>query len=195
MRPLWVRRVDGGEWVHLNSVADAVTHLKTHSTDIFHTQVTRAASKGGTAKGWEFSFEDPQADPRPTSAASAPRRSPTSMSSFFCPTSALPACACCGDKPDRDVTTCTNCKHKVHALCTQGGRCFKCVCRVCNEPPGGDMRACKTCVHRVHTTCAVHMAFHVEVVCKQPSRAHKELIAAIQSPSGINSNHSEPIRK
>ena len=58
--------------MHLNSVADAVTHLKTHSTDIFHTQVTRAASKGGTSKGWDFSFEDPQADPRPTSKASAP---------------------------------------------------------------------------------------------------------------------------
>ena len=85
MRPLWVRRVDGGEWVHLNSVADAVTHLKTHSTDIFHAQATRAVSKGRTAKGWEFFFEEPQADPRPTSATSAPRSSPTSMSSFFCP--------------------------------------------------------------------------------------------------------------
>ena len=161
MRPLWVRRVDGGEWVHLNSVADAVTHLKTHSTDIFHTQVTRAASKGRTAKGWEFSFEEPQADPRPTSAASAPHSSPTSMSSFFCPTSALPACACCGNKLHGDVTTCTNCKHKVHALCTQGGHCFKCVCRVCNKSPSGDMRACKTCMHCVHTTCAVHVAYRV----------------------------------
>ena len=28
-----------GEWVHLNSVADAITHLKTKCTDIFHTQV------------------------------------------------------------------------------------------------------------------------------------------------------------
>ena len=136
------------------------------SSRLFHTQVTRAASKGGTAKGWEFSFEDPQADPRPTSTASAPRSSPTSMSSFFCPTSALPACACCGDKLHGDVTTCTNCKHKVHALCTLGGHCFKCVCRVCNEPPSGDMRACKTCMHRVHTTCAVHVAFRVEVVCE-----------------------------
>mmetsp|Transcript_56597 Transcript_56597/g.93083 ORF Transcript_56597/g.93083 Transcript_56597/m.93083 type:complete len:290 (+) Transcript_56597:242-1111(+) len=88
------------------------------------------------------------------------------MSSFFCPTSALPACACCGNKLHGDVTTCTNCKHKVHALCTQGGHCFKCVCRVCNEPPSGDMRACKTCMHRVHTTCAVHVAYRVEVVCK-----------------------------
>ena len=28
MRPIWVWRVDGGEWVHLNSAAKAVTHLK-----------------------------------------------------------------------------------------------------------------------------------------------------------------------
>ena len=45
MCPLWVRRVDGGEWVYVNSVADAVTHLKTHSTDIFHTQAFQPAKK------------------------------------------------------------------------------------------------------------------------------------------------------
>ena len=51
MRPVWVRRTDGGQWVHLGSVADAVAHVKRDGTDIFHTQVTRAANKGGTSKG------------------------------------------------------------------------------------------------------------------------------------------------
>ena len=52
MRPVWVRRADGGQWVHLGAVADAVAHVKRNGTDIFHTQVTRAANKGGTSKGW-----------------------------------------------------------------------------------------------------------------------------------------------
>ena len=58
MRPVWVRRADGGQWVHLGAVADAVAHVKRNGTDIFHTQVTRAANKGGTSKGWLLSFED-----------------------------------------------------------------------------------------------------------------------------------------
>ena len=34
MRPIWVRRADGGQWVHLGSVADAVAHVKLNGTDI-----------------------------------------------------------------------------------------------------------------------------------------------------------------
>ena len=175
MCPFWVRRIDGGEWVHVNSVVDAVTHMKNQNTDIFHTQVTRAASKGGMAKGWEFSFEDPQADPRPSSGASAPRNSRASMSSFFRPTFALPAFACCGNKLHRDVTTSTSCKHEVHALCTQGDHCFKSVCCVCYEPPNGDIRSCKTCMHHLHTTCAMHVAFCVKEVCKMCTPARSGL--------------------
>ena len=88
------------------------------------------------------------------------------MLSFFCPNVCATRVCLLRQQTAREVTTCTNCKHKVHALCTQGGHCFECVCRVCNEPPSGDMRACKTCMHRVHTTCAVHVAYRVEVVCK-----------------------------
>ena len=146
MCPLWVRRANGGECVHLNSAADAVTHLKTNGTDIFHTHVTRAAKKGGTAKGWEFSFDDSRPEPLPSPAASALRNSPALMSSFFSPTSALPTCACCGDKLHGDITTCTNCMRKVHALCTQGGVCAM-------NLQGG------TCGHARHacTECIPHM--------------------------------------
>ena len=84
----------------------------------------------------------------------------------FCPITFLPISACRDDKLLGDIISCTNCNHKVHALCTQHGHCFKCVCRVCNQPPGSDMRACNTCKHLVHTTCAVHVAPRVEVVCK-----------------------------
>ena len=43
--------------MHVDSVADAVAHVKRNGTDIFHTQVTRAANKGATSKEWQFSFE------------------------------------------------------------------------------------------------------------------------------------------
>ena len=165
MRPIRVRRADGGQWVHLDSVADAVAHVKRNGTDIFHTQVTRAAKKGGSSKGWPFSFEDEI--PHPLLVANAPPSSaPAVGSSFFRPISSVPTCACCGDKLLGDIVTCTNCHHKVHVLCTQHGHCFKCVCRVFNQPPGPDMRAFKTCKHLVPTTCAVHVSFRVEVVCK-----------------------------
>ena len=52
MCPVWVRRADGGQWVHLDSVADAVAHVKRSGTEIFHMQVTCAANKGATIKGW-----------------------------------------------------------------------------------------------------------------------------------------------
>ena len=165
MRPVWVRRADGGQWVHLGSVADAVAHVKRNGTDIFHTQVTRASNKGGTSKGWQFSFEDEIPHP-PLVANAPPSSAPAVVSSFFHPTSSLPTCACCGDKLLGDIVTCTDCHHKVHVLCTQHGHCFKCACRVCNHPPGLDMRACKTCKYLVHTTCAVHIPFRVEVVWK-----------------------------
>ena len=165
MRPIWVRRADGGQWVHLGSVADAVAHLKLNGTDIFHAQVTRAANKGGTSKGWQFSFEEQIRHP-PLFANAPPSSAPAVVFSLFHPTSSLPTCACCGDKLLGDIVTCTDCHHKVHVLCTQHGHCFKCACRVCNQPPGPDMRACKTCKHLVHTTCAVHVSFRVEVVCK-----------------------------
>ena len=58
MCPVWVQHADGGQWVHPDSVADAVAHVKRNSTDIFHTQVTRAANKGAISKEWQFSFED-----------------------------------------------------------------------------------------------------------------------------------------
>ena len=85
------------QWVHLDSVANAVAHVKRNGTDIFHTQVTRAANKGATSKGWEFSFEDEI--PHPPLVATAPPSSVlAAVSSFFRPTSSLPKCACCGDK-------------------------------------------------------------------------------------------------
>ena len=151
--------------MHLGSVADAVGHVKHNGTDIFHTQVTRAANKGGTSKGWRFSFEGEIPHP-PLVANAPPSSAPAVVSSFFRPISSLPTCACCGDKLLGDIVTCTNCHHKVHVLCTQHGHSFKCVCRLCNQPPGLDMRACKTCKHLVHTTCALHVSFRVEVVCK-----------------------------
>ena len=61
-----------GQWVHLDSVADVVAHVKCNRTDIFHTQVTRAANKGATNKGWQFSFEDEI--PHPPLVAIAPLR-------------------------------------------------------------------------------------------------------------------------
>ena len=128
-------------------------------------QVTRAANKGGTSKGWQFSFEDEIPHP-PLVANAPPSSAPAVVSSFFHPISSLPTCACCGDKLLGDIVTCTDCHHKVHVLCSQHGHCFKCACRVCNQPPGPDMRACKTCKHLVHATCAVHVSFRVEVVCK-----------------------------
>ena len=155
--------------MHLDSVADAVAHVKRNGTDIFHTQVTRAANKGATRKGWQFSFEHeiPHSPLVATAPPPPPRSSaPAAVSSFFRPISSLPTCACCGDKLLGDILTCTNCNRKVHALCTQRDHCFKCACPVCNQPPCSAMRACKTCKHLVHTTCAVHVAFRVEVGCK-----------------------------
>ena len=150
--------------MHLHSVADAVARVKRNGTDIFHTQVTRAAYKGAISKGWHFSFEDEI--PRPPLVATAPPPPPSSaravVSSYFRPISSLLTCACCGDNLLGDILACTNCNHNVHALCTQCGHCFKCVCRVCNQPPCSDMRACKTCKHLVHTTCR-----HVH--CTSPS--------------------------
>ena len=166
--------------MHLNSAAAAVTHLKTNGTDIFHTLDTQAANKGGTAKGWEFSFDDPQPDPLPSPAASASHGSPASMPSFFSPKSTLPTCAYYGDKLHRDITTCSNCTCKVRALCTQGGHCFKCVCRVCHDPLKGGMRSCETCMHRVYTTCALHVAFRVEVVCKTCTPRRKVVSRRLQ---------------
>ena len=48
--------MDGGEWVRLNSVANAVAHLKTKGAEVFHTQVTQTAEKGGTQKGVAVHF-------------------------------------------------------------------------------------------------------------------------------------------
>ena len=58
MRGIWVQHIEGGRWVHLNSAADAVTHLKTNGTDIFHTQVTWAANKGGRARIMTVPYQD-----------------------------------------------------------------------------------------------------------------------------------------
>ena len=49
------------------------------------------------------------------------------MSSFFCPTSVLPAYACCGNKRHGDVTTCTNCKHVAYRV--------EVVCKTCTPRP------------------------------------------------------------
>ena len=63
----------GSSWAQGFAVEFFVRQRGTGTVEGFlRTKVTWAASKGGTAKGWEFSFEDPQADPRPTSTASAP---------------------------------------------------------------------------------------------------------------------------
>ena len=102
--------------MHVDSVADAVAHVKRNGTDIFHTQVTRAANKGANGKGWQFSFEDEIPHP-PLVATAPPSSAPAAVSSSFRPISSLPTCACCGDKLLRDILTCTNCNHKVHALC------------------------------------------------------------------------------
>ena len=110
--------------MHLYSVANAVAHVKRNGTDIFHTQVTRAANTGATIKGWHFSFEDEI--PHSPLVANAPPEQCTSGGVLFLP----PTCACFGDKLLGDILTCMNCNHKVHALCTQRGHYFKCVCRV-----------------------------------------------------------------
>ena len=55
--------------MHLIAAADAVSHLKANGTHIFHTQVMRAAKKGGKAKGWLFLFEEPQANQCPSLVA------------------------------------------------------------------------------------------------------------------------------
>ena len=47
MRPVWVRRADGGQWVHLASVADAVAHVKRNGTEISFTRT----SPGRQTKG------------------------------------------------------------------------------------------------------------------------------------------------
>ena len=138
--------------VHLESVADAVAHVKRTGTDIFHTHVTRAAQKGGTSKGWQLSFKDEIPHP-PLVANAPPSSAPAVVSSFFRPISSVPTCACCGDKLLRDIVACTNCHHKVHVLCTQHGHCFKCVCRVCNQPPCGHAKHASTwCIPHVQCT-------------------------------------------
>ena len=127
--------------MHLDSVADAVAHVKRNGTDIFHTQVTRAANKGATSKGWQFSFEDEI--PHPPLVATPP---PPLSGSVLLP----PPYLFSGDKLLGDILTCTNCNHNVHALCTQRGHCFKCICRVCNQPPStfrGEV-VCKACTPR-----------------------------------------------
>ena len=150
----------------LNSVANTITYLKAKGGVIFHTQVTRAAQKGGTQKGWEFTFQDPSATPPSFSMASTPTTPSTSMVSYFRPTSALPMCACCGNKLVGDISVCTRCTQKVHTLCMQEGQCFTRVCRVCNATPTDDMARCKTCKHRVHVMCAIRVSFRVEMICK-----------------------------
>ena len=69
---------------------------------------------------------------------------------FFTPASELAACGCCGEKLFGP-----GCGQQVHALCTQGAKCFRCVWRVCNSLAGDAMRPCKSCKHRVHVACAV----------------------------------------
>ena len=61
---------------------------------------------------------------------------------------------------------CPGCNQRVHALCKEGAKCFRCVCRVCDSPPGDVMRPCKSSMHRVHDACAIAVPDRIEWVCK-----------------------------
>ena len=171
MPPVWLRPEAGGAWAYFPSVADATVHLKEQGIELFATQVSRAAKNGKTRNGWEFRSTSLDADV-PSLPATSEDMAPDSgqrqggVLTFFTPASELAACGCCGDKLLGDIVSCPGCGQQVHALCTQGAKCFRCVCRVCNSPLGDTMRPCKSCKHRVHVACTVQVPYRVEVTCK-----------------------------
>ena len=166
MPPVWLRPEAGGPWAYFPSVADATAHLKEQGIELFATQVSRAAKNAKTRNGWEFRSTSPDADV-PSLPATSEDMAPDSgqrqggVLTFFTPASELAACGCCGD-----IVSYPGCGQQVHALCTQGAKCFRCVCRVCNSLPGDAMRPYKSCKHRVHVACTVQVPYRVEVTCK-----------------------------
>ena len=171
MLGVWLRPKSGGDWRWFPTVASAVAHLKDKGTAIWPTHVSCAAQRGSTRNGWCFRSTDPNAADAEEEApapplANDPRHLATTAVGFFTPTSALRSCGCCGEKLLGDILLCSGCNHRVHALCSHGPKCFKCVCRICDSPPGDVMRPCKVCKHRVHAGCAVPVPYRIEVVCK-----------------------------
>ena len=171
MPPVWLRAEASGAWAYFPSVADATAHLGQQGIGLFATEVSRAAKNGKTRNGWEFRSTSPYADV-PSLPATSEDMVPDSgqrqggVLTFFTPASELAACGCCGEKLLGDIVSCPGCGQQVHALCTQGAKCFRCVCRVCNSPPRDAMRPCKSCKHRVHVACTVQVPYRAEVTCK-----------------------------
>ena len=171
MPPVLLRPEAGGAWAYFPFVADATAHLKEQGIELFATQVSRAAKNGKTRNGWELLSTSPDADV-PSLPATSEDMAPDSgqrqggVLTFFTPASELAACGCCGDKLLGDIVSCPCCGQQVHALCTQGAKCFRCVCRLCNSPPRDAMRPCKSCKHRVHVACTVQVPYRVEATCK-----------------------------
>ena len=173
MPEVWLRPGSGGEWSRFATVAEAVKHLNSKGTELFATQVSCATGKAATRNGWCFrssppGAEDSEAPERHMAAppVSSPSPVQTGLSTFFTSTGTLPNCGCCGEKLLGDIIVCPSCNQRVHALCKEGAKCFRCVCRVCDSPPGDVMRPCKSCKHRVHATCAVVVPHRIEWLCK-----------------------------
>ena len=128
--PIWLRPT-GGQWTRYSSATEATDYLTTaHGLKIYRTQVTRAAEKQKTRDGWEFTDKDPgEAPPRVPEDAPAQLR-PTALTSYFSTISA--PCACCDEKLHGAIVRCTLCQKDAHEICTQHGKCLRCVCRVCD---------------------------------------------------------------
>ena len=159
--PIWLRPT-GGQWTRYSSATEATDYLTTaHGLQIYRTQVTRAAEKRKTRDGWEFTDKDPREAPPPVPEDAPAQLRPTALTSYFSTISA--PCACCDEKLHGAIVRCTLCQKDAYEICTQHGKCLRCVCRVCDSPSAGVMRTCKQCKRRVHQRCST--AVMLEAVC------------------------------
>ena len=107
MLPVWLRPELGGAWAKFALVASAVSHLNSNGIKLFATQVSRAAKKSKQRDGWQFRATEPDGDAEPFVGPADTM--PTTVSSFFAPTSELPSCGCCGEKLLGDIVMCVPC--------------------------------------------------------------------------------------
>ena len=155
--PIWLRPT-GGQWTRYSSATEATDYLITaHGLKIYRTQVTRAAEKRKTRDGREFTDKDPGEAPPPVPEDAPAQLRPTALTSYFSTISA--PCACCDEKLHSAIVRCTLCQKDAHEICTQHGKCLRCVCRVCDSPSAGVMRTCKQCKRLVHQRCSTAVIF------------------------------------
>ena len=170
---VWLCPQYGGSWSHSLSVGRCRQTLERQWREAICHASFSFGQQGHHAQRLVFPLMSPgEDDPAPPERqhTSPPVSSPSTvqaeLSTFFTSSSELPTCGCCKAKLLGDIVLCRGYNQRVHAVCKEGAKCFRCVSRVCDFPPRDIMPPYKSCMHRVHDASAIAGPHRIERVCE-----------------------------